>query len=162
MGIPSYFSYIVKNHAQLIKKIIESHLKVDNFYLDCNSIIYDCVHSIDFTSLTETDVDVIIRSVCVKIDEYILQIKPTKNVFIAFDGVAPVAKLEQQRSRRYKSTYQNNISQAIFKGTKASAWNTAAITPGTEFMRKLNDYIRTKYNNPSKYNVANIILSPSD
>ena len=115
MGIPSYFSYIVKNHAQLMKKIIESHVKVDNFYLDCNSIIYDCVHSIDFASLTESEVDVIIRSVCVKIDEYILQIKPTTNVFIAFDGVAPVAKLEQQRSRRYKSAYQNNISQAIFK-----------------------------------------------
>ena len=162
MGIPSYFSYIVKNHAQLMKKIIESHVKVDNFYLDCNSIIYDCVHSIDFASLTESEVDVIIRSVCVKIDEYILQIKPTTNVFIAFDGVAPVAKLEQQRSRRYKSAYQNNISQAIFKETKVSAWNTSAITPGTQFMRKLNDYIRAKYNNQSKYNVANIILSPSD
>ena len=33
-------------------------------------------------------------------------IKPDNIIYIAFDGVAPVAKLEQQRSRRYKSLYQ--------------------------------------------------------
>ena len=162
MGIPSYFSYIVKNHAKLIKQLKQSNIIINNFYLDCNSIIYDCVHSIDFANLKESDVDVIIRSVCNKIDEYILQIKPNNNIFIAFDGVAPVAKLEQQRSRRYKSLYQNNISKAIFKDTKSDPWNTTAITPGTIFMNKLNEYVRKKYTDASKYNVNNIILSPSD
>lgn len=162
MGIPSYFSYIVKNHSKIIKKLESNNFIVNNLYLDCNSIIYDVVHNIDFTTLNESDSDVIIRAVCSKIDEYIYLLKPDNNVFIAFDGVAPVAKLEQQRSRRYKSLYQNNIVKSIYKNTKPDPWNTTAITPGTIFMKKLNEKIRNVYKNPKNYNVKQIILSPSD
>ena len=49
MGIPSYFSYIVKNHSNIIRKLSSNTIHVDNLYLDCNSIIYDIVHNIDFT-----------------------------------------------------------------------------------------------------------------
>ena len=45
MGIPSYFSYIVKNHANIIKKINKLE-QIDNFYLDSNSIIYDTLRLI--------------------------------------------------------------------------------------------------------------------
>jgi len=162
MGIPSYFSYIVKNHARLIKKLEHTTIKVNNLYLDCNSIIYDAVYNTDFSKIVESDIDIIIRSVCNKIDEYIMTLKPDNNIFIAFDGVAPVAKLDQQRDRRYKSLYQNKISKSIFKDSKPDPWNTTAITPGTVFMNKLNEKIRQVYNNPSKYSVKNIILSPSD
>ena len=162
MGIPSYFSYLIKNHAKLLKKLSKNTIPVNNLYLDCNSIIYDAVHNINFTKLIISDIDTIIQSVCGKIDEYIFQLKPNNIVFIAFDGVAPVAKLEQQRSRRYKSLYQNNISRSIFKDTKPDPWNTTAITPGTIFMKKLNESIREKYNEPQKYNIDSFVLSPSD
>ena len=162
MGIPSYFSYIIKNHAKLIKKLSQNTIPVNNLYLDCNSIIYDAVHNIDFTKLVVSDIETIINSVCCKIDEYIFQLKPNNIVYIAFDGVAPVAKLEQQRSRRYKSLYQNNISKSIFKDAKPDPWNTTAITPGTIFMKKLNECVRRKYNEPKKYNIDSFVLSPSD
>jgi 5'-3' exonuclease len=162
MGIPSYFSYIIKNHSNIVKKFNSTTIQINNLYLDCNSIIYDCVHKTDFTKITESDADVIIRSVCDKINEYIFTLNPDTNIYIAFDGVAPVAKLEQQRSRRYKSLYQNNISRSIFKNTKPDPWNTTAITPGTLFMQKLNDKMKQKYNNPLVYNVKQIILSTSD
>lgn len=162
MGIPSYFSFIVRNHAKIIKKIENSTIQVNNLYLDCNSIIYDAVHNIDFTSLNESDIDAIIRAVCVKIDEYINLLKPSQNVFIAFDGVAPVAKLEQQRNRRYKSQYQNTISRSIFKSTAPDPWNTTAITPGTLFMKKLNEKIYLRYNDASKYGLKKLIVSGSN
>jgi 5'-3' exonuclease len=166
MGIPYMFSYIVKNHAHIIKKFTASTMQVNNLYLDCNSIIYDAVHNIDFTKLVESDIDTIIRAVCSKIDEYISILSPDNTIFIAFDGVAPVAKLEQQRSRRYKSLYQNTISRSIYKDTKPDPWNTTAITPGTVFMKKLNDKIKEVYKSTStnnkKYNVAKIIVSCSD
>lgn len=162
MGIPSYFSYIVKNHSNIIKKLNILNTPVNNLYLDCNSIIYDAVHNIDFSTLKTSDVDTIIDSVCKKIDEYIALLKPDNCVFIAFDGVAPVAKLEQQRARRYKSLYQNKMMRSIYKNKHVDPWNTAAITPGTIFMKKLNDKIYSYYTTPEKYNVASIILSGSD
>lgn len=162
MGIPSYFSYIVKNHSNIIKKYNIGLLKINNLYLDCNSIIYDAVHNIDFTQLKDSDVNTIINMVINKIDEYILLIQPDTNLFIAFDGVAPVAKLEQQRIRRYKSQYQNKIVKSIYKNSKPDPWNTTAITPGTIFMQKLNEKIRKYYVKPEKYKIKNIILSLSD
>ena len=168
MGIPSYFSYIIKNYQLLLQPIItytnSNKKSFNNFYLDCNSIIYDSIHTIDFSLMKDKDseVNTIISSVISKIEEYIHQVKPKNNVFIAFDGVAPVAKLDQQRSRRYKSHYQNNISKSIFKDKKMDAWNTAAITPGTSFMNKLNEKIKKHFVNPSDYSVEKIILSLSD
>ena len=161
MGIPSYFSYIVKNHLSIIKKF-ENNILINHLYLDCNSIIYDVVHNIDFTKLIESDIDTIIKSVCLKIDYYIFLLKPDTNVYIAFDGVAPVAKLEQQRSRRFKSLYQNNIKKKIFKNIDSDPWNTSAITPGTIFMNRLNKMIYINYNNPTKYNIQKFIVSGSD
>jgi 5'-3' exoribonuclease 2 len=162
MGLPSYFGYIVKNHAKIIKKLKFNTLQINNLYLDCNSIIYEAVHKMEFTQNSENDTDSIIRAVCSKIDEYIHQLKPDNSIYIAFDGVAPVAKLEQQRSRRYKSMYQNNISRSIFNTVTADPWNTTAITPGTIFMQKLNDKIHSNYSKSEKYNVSNIIISGSD
>lgn len=162
MGVPKLFSYIVQNYSKVLKKLSKNTIPVNNLYLDCNSIIYDAVHNIDFTKLVVSDIDTIINSVCMKIDEYIFELKPDNIVYIAFDGVAPVAKLEQQRSRRYKSLYQNNISKSIFKDAKPDPWNTTAITPGTAFMNKLNESIRRKYNEPKKYNIDSFVLSPSD
>jgi 5'-3' exoribonuclease 2 len=162
MGIPSFFAFIVKNHANIIKKLKFNTLQINNLYLDCNSIIYDAVYKMELTHNSEQDSDAIIRAVCSKIDEYIHQLKPDNSIYIAFDGVAPVAKLEQQRSRRYKSMYQNNISRSIFNTVTADPWNTTAITPGTIFMQKLNDKIHSNYSKSEKYNVPNIIISCSD
>ena len=149
MGIPSYFSYIVKNHPSIIKKYIKNVLKVDNLYLDCNSIIYDAYNKMDVTSLTNSISSIIIQLVISKIEEYITIVQPSKTLIIAFDGVAPVAKLEQQRSRRYKSGYQNEISSQIFYKEQNTVWNTTAITPGTNFMSELNDKVASHFNTSS-------------
>ena len=46
MGIPSYFSYIAKNHTDIIQKLCKFEKNIDNLYLDSNSIIYDCLRAI--------------------------------------------------------------------------------------------------------------------
>lgn len=158
------FSYVVKNYPSILKKYIKDVLNVDNLYLDCNSIIYDAYSKMEFDKLTESVAISIIRQVIFKIEEYISIINPSKTVIIAFDGVAPVAKLEQQRSRRYKSWYQNEISRMIFKKDKADPWNTTAITPGTKFMAELNDMVSTHFTKKvcDKFNVLDIIVSGSN
>ena len=162
MGIPSYFAFIVKNHINIIRKLKTNPIKVDNLYLDCNSIIYDSVYKLDAVTLTNDAVNSIINNVINTIKEYIKQLNPTNSIMIAFDGVAPVAKLEQQRSRRFKSLYTNNIAKSILKKTDADPWNTTAITPGTIFMKTLDERVKKAFNEPSQFNLNSIIFSGSN
>jgi len=139
MGIPSYFAFLIKNYPQIIqKKILYT---IDNLYLDSNSIVYDSVYSLEYNNDAEFEIQVIKR-VCNTIDSYCTSIQP-KKVFITFDGVAPIAKLNQQKSRRYKSWFTNEMEQKIKIDSynKKCKWNTSSITPGTEFMNKLNTLV---------------------
>lgn len=162
MGIPSFFSHIVKNHINIIKKLSANPIKVDNLYLDCNSIIYDAVYKLDASVLSSDIVNSIITNVINSIKEYIKQLNPTNSIMIAFDGVAPVAKLEQQRSRRFKSLYTNNITKSILKKTDPDPWNTTAITPGTVFMKMLDEKVKKAFEIPSNFNINKIIFSGSN
>ena len=137
MGIPAFFSYIIKNHPEIIKQINANNTLFHNFYLDSNSIIYDCLRNIKYDSNKKVFENNLINSVCIKIDYYIKLIDPINYVFIAFDGVAPVAKLEQQRTRRYKSSFERKLIKTLGKNDTGS-WDKTAITPGTEFMKKLD------------------------
>ena len=163
MGIPSYFSYIVKNHSNIIKKLNKNTININNLYMDCNSIIYDAVRLIKQNNISVNNTTTfIINSVIHKIEEYIALLTPNNNIYIAFDGVAPVAKLEQQRNRRYKTWYQNEISNTIFEKANTDTWNTTAITPGTIFMNELNISISNHFNNSeNRYKVNKIIISTS-
>jgi 5'-3' exonuclease len=163
MGIPAYFSYIVKNHPEIIRRLCKNDIKVSNFYLDSNSIIYDCVHNIDLDQITDSIAISIINKVIAKIEEYIDLISPNNIIYIAFDGVAPVAKLDQQRDRRYKSWYQGLIMRQIDKAKKADPFNTTSITPGTKFMQTLNKMISNHFEqNKGKYTANDIFVSTSD
>ena len=57
---------------------------------------------------------ILISNVIDKIKTYIDTVFPRKTVIISFDGVAPVAKLEQQRTRRFKTWYQTTIYRVFF------------------------------------------------
>ena len=158
MGIPSYFSYIIKNYSNIIRKLNQITGLFSHLYMDCNSIIYDAYHKLAASDEPIIDIEsAILASVCVKISEYIQLIKPTNTVFIAFDGVAPFAKMEQQRTRRYKSWKQGQIDD------NQAPWNTSAITPGTKFMDRLSKHIAREFNDKeSQYGVRQIIVSSSD
>jgi 5'-3' exonuclease len=122
----------------------------DHFYMDCNSIIYDIVRSIPFDKTISEYENKIISDVICKIEFFVDMINPSKTVYIAFDGVAPLAKMEQQRSRRYKNV--SNIT--------SGAWSTANITPGTEFMKKLSERV-THHFEKDKSGI-NIVVSNSN
>lgn len=162
MGVAYYFSYIIKNHINIIKKLSANPIKVDNLYLDCNSIIYDSVYKMDSTILSNDMVNTIISRVIETIKEYIRLLNPSNSIYIAFDGVAPVAKLDQQRSRRFKSIYTNNMTKSILQHSNPDPWNTTAITPGTVFMKTLDERVKKAFNNPSLFNLNEILFSGSN
>ena len=165
MGIPSYFSYIIKNYTNIIRSLQSFQPgSFDHLYMDCNSIIYDSYYNIIKSDKVNVNDHVelehaIIQQVIQKIEHYINYLKPKQTVFIAFDGVAPFAKMEQQRTRRNKGHFISKIP--LF--SKESTWELSSITPGTNFMNNLSQMINKHFkHSENNYNVKNIIISCSD
>jgi len=169
MGIPSYFSYIIKNHANIIRNRRKLRTVFSSLYMDCNSIIYDSVRSIE--SDTEQRPkgfnieSAIINAVIAKIEKYVDDIQPSNVIYIAFDGVAPFAKMEQQRIRRHKTGYLSEISRKS-KGVElgsGTSFNTTAITPGTEFMNLLSLQVKRAFVESGRgFGAKTVVVSGSD
>ena len=173
MGIPSYFSYIIKNYSNIIRQYRHipnvNGVRFQYLLMDCNSIIYDEFRKMEELRkgeafITKDMENCLIRNVIKKISEYISYISPTKLVYIAFDGVAPLAKMEQQRTRRYKSSVLSKINAVISKKNNVNnSWSTSNITPGTDFMKNLTKQINKSFKGLDKhYNVKQIIVSGTD
>lgn len=173
MGIPSYFSYIIRNHSNIIRnraQLTAGRVAFQSLYMDCNSIIYDAVRAPSQAAPT-TD-ESIVAEVVRKIDQYIAAMAPTNIVCIAFDGVAPFAKMNQQRVRRYKTGYLAKIDADFRSEGKSAdksvcksvcaAWNTSAITPGTAFMDLLSRRVKAAFEGKeAKYGVKQMRVSTS-
>ena len=156
MGIPSYFSYIIKNHKGIFKKRALVGI-IDNFYLDSNSIIYDSIKCVGpYTTDKEYEEKLIINVIKI-INDLMLYMKPTGTVFITFDGVAPLAKIKQQKTRRFKTHYTNKLLSELTGDDVSVEWDKTAITPGTKFMERLSITIRDEY-----VNNDNVLVSCSD
>lgn len=140
MGIPYYFYNLINKYNNILLNKINKDINI--YCLDFNGIIHPIANEIINNNGTEED---IINKLWDKIVFYLNEYKPNKLV-ICIDGVAPIAKIIQQRKRRYL-TKINNIK---------TKWDTNAISPGTKFMKKLNDYLNLKI---KEYD--NIILSDS-
>jgi 5'-3' exonuclease len=140
MGIPNYFYHVLTNHNGIIQKL-EYH-SIHNLYLDANSIVYDCVHENEGIVNSYKD---LYERVYLSILKVIKTINPQNKTFVSFDGVVPMAKMVQQKQRRYKS----RLIKSILNKSNNS-WNTNNITPGTEFMMGLDAYMIDKFKNNKK------------
>lgn len=123
---------------------------IDELYLDTNCLIHPvCFKVYDkHKTLLVTDPERLEQLMIVEVIKYIEMLinlcSPKYLVYIAIDGVAPMAKIKQQRIRRFKSIYDNDMRKNISKKYNveySKPWNNSAITPGTEFMAKLTDGI---------------------
>ena len=131
MGIPLFFKKLCEDYPESIIKNID--VVNDNFlFLDLNCAIHPCCRKIvemDYNSLKK---DIYEKKMIVSVINYIKKLESHVNpklVYIAVDGVAPMAKIIQQRARRFKNALDRNDE----------SWDTNAISPGTEFMQKLNE-----------------------
>jgi 5'-3' exoribonuclease 1 len=70
-------------------------------------------------------------------------VKPDKVLYLAVDGVAPRAKMNQQRSRRFRSAKEAEVTAAEILARDgmvdtSNRFDSNCITPGTDFMLKLS------------------------
>jgi 5'-3' exoribonuclease 1 len=102
-----------------------------------NGIIHNCTHppsSEGNASFRLTEQQMIL-AIFAYIDHLFSKIKPRKVFFMAVDGVAPRAKMNQQRSRRFRTAQEAKEleEKARRKGEelpKEAAFDSNCITPG--------------------------------
>jgi 5'-3' exonuclease len=105
------------------------------------------IHDVDATCAWE---NALLREVRRVVKEVWAEAGRPSQVYIAVDGVVPMAKIRQQRVRRFKSAYLRKIG----------GWDTNSITPGTSFMAKLNKELESLVKEQSRG--RSWILSGSD
>lgn len=75
------------------------------------------------------------------LDRIITQIvRPKVSVYMAIDGVAPRAKLNQQRSRRFRSAQE--MAEKQDEAPTGAVFDSNCITPGTPFLAMVSETIR--------------------
>jgi 5'-3' exonuclease len=141
MGIPSYFRHILKKYPALLKGADDTKPhKSDILLVDFNCLIYGCTRSPAlpvYTSANQNEwEDALLR----EIKTYVVLLWKVagcpKTVLLAVDGVVPMAKIRQQRLRRFKSVWLAQKEREA--GIRSEhTWDTNAITPGTQFMERL-------------------------
>jgi 5'-3' exoribonuclease 2 len=190
MGVPAFYRWLSEKYPKIIQDILEERVQVvpgstsirlpfdatkpnpsglecDHLYIDMNGIIHPCSHP--EVGPQPSSEEEMYANVCAYIDRLIRLMRPRKLLYLAIDGVAPRAKMNQQRSRRFRSAQEarellqleqqvridmgklddDDDGQQLHDGTmiekstkKSNAWDSNVITPGTPFMLNLATYIR--------------------
>ncbi len=161
MGIPSFYKHLIQTIGGLTAKQRSQAPQV--FALDLNCAIYHCARNPVLGTYCGEESsriaweDRLIQQVLGYIKDMTALVKPSETVYVAVDGVAPMAKIKQQRSRRFKSATLAAEEAAATGKVLTDRWNTNAITPGTAFMARLSTALRT-----FKLAGVKVVASPAD
>ena len=137
MGIPYFFYNIVNKYKNIISE--KKPDNIDIYAIDFNGLIHKIVEK----NIDKTD-DIMIEELHKLILHQYKDFNP-KYMYICTDGVAPLAKIIQQRKRRYLTVFRNKLDNIIVK------WDKNAISPNTNFMKKLDEYFKNNLIDNIKY-----------
>ncbi|KAJ8958885.1 hypothetical protein NQ318_019653 [Aromia moschata] len=169
MGVPKFFRYISERYPCLSEVVKEYQIpEFDNLYLDMNGIIHMCSHPDDGNPHFRITEEKIFKDIFHYIEVLFRMIRPQKVFFMAVDGVAPRAKMNQQRGRRFRSAKdaQKQEEDAKKKGEtlpSEARFDSNCITPGTVFMARLHEQLKyfvvDKISNDPTWQKCKVILS---
>ena len=160
MGVPYYFSVIARKHANYniitqgttvstspstpspnTNTNTSSTSTIDALFLDYNSIIHNTIrevldeHKGEGKSVANNE---LFEAIWLSTTLVVQNVDPT-NAYIMIDGIAPRAKMVQQRKRRYLQTLQT-----LQVTSNDNTWDTNQVSPCTPFMVGLEQYLATK------------------
>ncbi|CAN7986192.1 unnamed protein product [Ixodes hexagonus] len=169
MGVPKFYRWISERYPCLSTVVKEYQIpEFDNLYLDMNGIIHVCSHPNDDDPHFRISEERIFLDIFNYIDFLFRMIKPRKTFFMAVDGVAPRAKMNQQRGRRFRSAKEALAleKQALSRGEvlpTEARFDSNCISPGTSFMANLQEqleqFVAVKISSDPLWQGVNVYLS---
>jgi 5'-3' exonuclease len=170
MGVEGFKSFLYRNFVfktAFSKKLPE---EISSLFIDCNGIFYKAASKVYLTSekngqfihppsdrkklmkKSKKNLEKLhLKAITDELEKHINAVMPKDNLIIAVDGVVNVAKMGQQKRRRFLN--------ATFEEDPYQIFNKASITPGTEFMRKVDKYIENWLENYTGYLPTNTVYS---
>ncbi|RKF77433.1 5'-3' exoribonuclease 2 [Golovinomyces cichoracearum] len=198
MGVPALFRWLSQKYPKIVSPVIEEKPReidgqiipidarganpndeeFDNLYLDMNGIVHPCSHPEDGPA--PKNEEEMMMAIFKYTDRVVNMVRPRKLLMIAIDGVAPRAKMNQQRSRRFRSAQEAKEKAEdkaeFLKMLKSQGsgpedtdlkkvWDSNEITPGTPFMdilaASLRYWISYKLNTDLAWSKIKVIISDS-
>jgi len=196
MGVPAFFKYLLNKYGNTtidcasvdvddasvdLTSANPNGIEIDNLYLDMNGIIHPCCHPEDHAAPPTEDA--MMKAITTYIDRLFAIARPRKVLYMAIDGVAPRAKMNQQRARRFRAAQEAeleysaklaaaNNARTVTAGLAGErevniqkAWDSNVITPGTPFMAKvaatLQYYVADRLTNHPAWANLRVIISDS-
>ena len=121
MGVPALFRWLTSKYPKVLMPAVEdipvtvdglgvdvdlmspnpNGIEFDNLYLDLDGLLHPCCHP--EAGPQPKDEEEMMLNVFAAIDEIFMVVRPRKLLYLAVDGVAPQAKLNQQRARRFQA-----------------------------------------------------------
>ena len=160
MGVPAFFKWLSLRYPKCICQPTSAPDELpsfDNLYLDMNGIIHPCCNPSEGKK-PESQEDMF-ENVFKYVEDLVDLVKPRNMIYMAIDGVAPRAKMNQQRARRFRK-----VQEEKERGKPSLRFDSNAITPGTPFMfnlaSALHRFIIRKLEND--WNHLQVIFSDSN
>lgn len=136
MGVPTFFRWLCTRYPKTIRDAVEKELvekdgrfvpidldeenpngEFDTLYLDMNAIIHPCSHP-EEGKPPKNDGE-IFENIFLYIDRILRIVRPKKLLYMAVDGCAPRAKMNQQRARRFRAAQERDEAAAEMEKLKA-------------------------------------------
>ena len=198
MGVPAFYRWLSEKYPKIIAEVLEKRqsyvgdveiplnltepnpngIEYDNLYVDMNGLIHPCSHPEDRDAPT-TEAEMYFN-ITKYVDRLFAAVRPRKVLFLAIDGVAPRAKMNQQRARRFRAAQDakerhkmmeevllemEELGMSSTNSKGGPEWDSNVITPGTEFMHNLTVYLKfyilDRMNKDQAWRNIKVILSDS-
>lgn len=175
MGVHYFYTWVTRRYP-LFKKNYDPEVipSIDNFFIDLNGVLYKCAKddkALYRDILKGKPMDEIFSLIYNYINFLVNHIRPRKRIYIAIDGVAPKAKMNNQRQRRYHSARANKslndfLTDELHTSQGIVSFKNNSITPGTEFMieliRHIKFFIQRKIHEDDNWKNVEVIFSGGD
>ncbi|MEW5320458.1 MAG: hypothetical protein WDW38_011529 [Sanguina aurantia] len=186
MGVPGLYGNFFKRRYPSISRVLSKPRgewqgatePCANLYVDMNHVIHSCTHANVTPGVTLTE-EQMFASMEAYIDVLVCITCPSTLVFIAIDGVAPVAKMNQQRTRRFLSAHVRGVTEKIERevlremtsacggvlpcSLTGPKFDPNIISPGTAFMdhvaQAMRRMFRRKIESDPKYARLKVVVS---